>query len=177
MSELSEWVLFNHYELRFYSFLKILFKYFLHPRFYPPPGPYSDKSPTHTSSPFPRLHKDVLIPLSPYPTRPLYSLGTPISWELGASSLTEPRCSSPMLYMCWGPHISWCSMLAGWWSSGWEILGVQINWDCWFTYKINLRLRTSRKAVRAYNNWSISLDPEKRGGFIHLFFHFICWLI
>jgi hypothetical protein len=35
--------------------------------------------------------------------------------------------------MCWGPHISWC-MLPGCWFSVWEILGVQVNWDCWSSW-------------------------------------------
>jgi hypothetical protein len=26
------------------------------------------------------------------------------------------RPGSPLLYVCWGPHISWC-MLPAWWSS------------------------------------------------------------
>jgi hypothetical protein len=39
--------------------------------------------------------------------------------------------------MCWRPHISWC-MLSVWWSSVWEISGVQINWDCWSFYRIAL---------------------------------------
>jgi hypothetical protein len=26
-------------------------------------------------------------------------------------------------------------MLPGWWSSVWEISGVQVNWDCWFSYR------------------------------------------
>jgi hypothetical protein len=29
-----------------------------------------------------------------------------------------------------GRHINWC-MLFVWWSSVWEISGVQINWGCW----------------------------------------------
>jgi hypothetical protein len=37
--------------------------------------------------------------------------------------------------VCWRPHISWCSMLSVWWSSVWEISGVQINWDCWSSYR------------------------------------------
>jgi len=37
--------------------------------------------------------------------------------------------SSSLLFMCLGPHISWC-MLPGWWSSVWVISGVQVNWDC-----------------------------------------------
>jgi hypothetical protein len=56
----------------------------------------------------------------------------------GVSSLLRVRCiisdrtrpSSPLLYIGWGPHISWC-MLPGSWSSFWEILRVQVNWDCW----------------------------------------------
>jgi hypothetical protein len=51
-----------------------------------------------------------------------------VSWGLGASSLIEPRPSIPLLYMCCGPHISWC-MLPGWWSSVWEISGVQVSWE------------------------------------------------
>jgi hypothetical protein len=59
--------------------------------------------------------------------------------RLGASSLNEHRPSSPLLYVCWGPHISWC-MLSVWWSSVWEISGVQVNWDCWSSYRIVLPL-------------------------------------
>jgi hypothetical protein len=74
----------------------------------------------------------------PHPTSPLNSLWPPVSWGLGASSLNEYRPSSPLLYVCWGPHISWC-MLPVWWSNVWEILeGVQINWDCWSSYRIVL---------------------------------------
>ena len=58
----------------------------------------------------PHLHEDVPTPC---PTRPLNSLGPPVSWGLGTFSLTEPRPGSPLLYMCQGPHISWC-MLPGW---------------------------------------------------------------
>ena len=65
--------------------------------------------------PIPCLHMDVPNPqphpTPPHPTRPLSSLGPTFYWGLGASSLTEPRPGS-LLYMCWGPHISWC-MLPG----------------------------------------------------------------
>jgi hypothetical protein len=71
-----------------------------------------------------------------HPTWPLNSLGPP--WGLGASSLIEPT-SSPLLYECWGLHISWC-MLPGWWSSVWEISGIQVNWDCWSSYRVALLL-------------------------------------
>jgi hypothetical protein len=53
--------------------------------------------------------------------------------------LNEPRPCSPLLYVCWGTHISWC-MLSVWWSSVWEILEVQINWDCWSSDKVALLL-------------------------------------
>jgi hypothetical protein len=38
-----------------------------------------------------------------------------------------------------GPHIRWY-MLSVWWSSVWKISGVQINWDCWSSYRIALLL-------------------------------------
>jgi hypothetical protein len=71
-------------------------------------------------------------PITPRPpTRPLNTLGPPVSWGLGVSSLTEPWPSSPLLYMYWGPHISWC-MLPHWGSNVWEISRVQVNWDCYW---------------------------------------------
>jgi hypothetical protein len=77
-------------------------------------------------------------PYHPAPTQPdLNFLRPPVSWGLGASSLTEPRPSIPLLYMCWGPHISWC-MLSVWWSSVWEILRIQVNWNCWYSYRVAL---------------------------------------
>ena len=36
-------------------------------------------------------------------------------------------------------HISWY-MLPGWWSSVWEILRFQVNWDCWSSYRVSLLL-------------------------------------
>jgi hypothetical protein len=79
----------------------------------------------------------------PYPTWSLNSLGPSVSWGLGASSLTKPRPGSHLLYICWGSHISWC-MLPGWWSSVWELSGVQKNWDCWFPYRVILLLSFSQ---------------------------------
>jgi hypothetical protein len=78
-------------------------------------------------------------PTTPPPTRPLNSPGPPVSWGLGASSLTEPRPGSSLLYIFWGPHISWC-MLPGWCSSIWEISGFQVNWDCWSSYRVTFLL-------------------------------------
>ena len=86
--------------------------------------------PPHT-----HLHVNVIPTL--YPIWPLNSLGPPVSWGLGVSSLNEHRPGSPLLYMCWRHHISWC-MLSVWWSSVWEILGVQINWDYWSSNRIAL---------------------------------------
>jgi hypothetical protein len=108
----------------------------LHSRFYSPPGPSSDCSSWNTYSPPP-----VSTMKSPPPPVDLYlnSLGPPVSRELGASSLTKHRPSSPVLYTCQGPHINWC-MLPGWWSSVWEISGVQVNWDCWSSYRVTLLL-------------------------------------
>jgi hypothetical protein len=64
-------------------------------------------------------------PLHSHPTWLLNSQESPVSWGLGASSLIEHRPDSPLLYMCWEPHIIWC-MLSSWWSSVWEISRVQI---------------------------------------------------
>jgi hypothetical protein len=50
-----------------------------------------------------------------HPIWPLNSLRPPVSWGLGASFLNEHRPGSPLLYVCWGPHISWCSCLFGGW--------------------------------------------------------------
>jgi hypothetical protein len=55
----------------------------------------------------PLLHVDAP---TPHPTWPLNSLGPPISWGLGASCLNEHRPGSPLLYVCWGPHTSWCML-------------------------------------------------------------------
>jgi hypothetical protein len=44
--------------------------------------------------------------------------------------------------MCWGgglAHISWCT-LPGWWSSVWEISGIQVNWYCWSSYRVTFHL-------------------------------------
>jgi hypothetical protein len=46
-----------------------------------------------------------------------------------------PSSSSPLLYMCWGLHISWC-MLSAWWPSVWQISGIHVNWDCWSSYRV-----------------------------------------
>jgi hypothetical protein len=60
----------------------------------------------------PGLQEDVPSP-TPHPTNLPHSLGTLFSPGLGASSFTEARPGSPLLYMCRGPHISWY-MVPGW---------------------------------------------------------------
>jgi hypothetical protein len=72
---------------------------------------------------------------TPHPTWPLNSLGSPVSWGLGTSSLNEHRPGIPLLYVCWGPHIIWC-MLYVWWSSVWKISGV-----CRFGVRIFVTIR------------------------------------
>jgi hypothetical protein len=58
-------------------------------------------------------------------TWPLNSLGPPVSWGLGASSLNEHRPGSPLLYVCWGAYFSWCT-LTFWWSNVWETSGSRL---------------------------------------------------
>ena len=109
---------------------------FLHFRFYSLPYPFS------VPYPIPPPCIPVSMRMSsppPHPIRPPDSLGSPFSWGLGESSLTEPKPSSPLLYVCWEPHISWC-MLPGWWFNVWEISRVQANWDFWSSYRVNLLL-------------------------------------
>jgi hypothetical protein len=112
----------------------LLFIYFIYtPDFIPCP-----LNPPTVSHPIPPPH-----PLSswgwPPPTthltRPKNTLGPPVCWGLGPSSLNGYRPSSPLLYVCWGSHINWC-MLPGWWSSVWETLMIQVNWYCWSSYNI-----------------------------------------
>jgi hypothetical protein len=64
-----------------------------------------------------------------HPSRPPHFQGSQVTWDLGASSLTESRSGSPLVYICWGPHIGWC-MLPGWWLSFWEISRVHVSRDC-----------------------------------------------
>jgi len=112
----------------FFSF--ILFNLFLHSIFIPLLA-HPLTVPHPILPPHLCLPKDVPIspPLPPPLPPPHQSSKLP-----GASSLlkvryislTEPRPGSPLLYLCWGPHLSWC-MLPGWWSSVWGISGVEVE--------------------------------------------------
>jgi hypothetical protein len=93
----------NTLSYNYYTIIIIIF-FSLYSRFYSPPGPPSNCSTSHTSSLHLCLHENIPIPA----IRPLNFPGPPVSWGLGASSLSEPRDGSPPLFICWGPHIIWC---------------------------------------------------------------------
>ena len=93
----------------------------------------------NTIAPLSHFTNFVVVVYFFFSTWPLNPLGPLFSWGLGASSLNECGSGSPLLHVCWGPHIRWC-MLSVWWSSVWEISGVQTNWDFWSSYRIALLL-------------------------------------
>lgn len=112
-------------------FLKKLIN-FLHFIFYSPP--IHPKPTPHPLSPHGCPH--------PHPTWPLNSLGLPVSWELSASSLNEHRPSIPLLCVCVfvaSYHLVYAACLVAQCLRG-PVLGVQINWDCWSSYRIILLL-------------------------------------
>ena len=120
------------------SFFNLIFlNLFLYSIFHAYPHPPSDCSTSHTSShTCPSLHVDVP---NPHHTWPLNSLGSPVSWGLGASSLNEHRSASPLNVCVLGVSyqlvyavflVFKCLKDMG--------VGVQINWDCWFSYRITL---------------------------------------
>jgi len=78
-------------------------------------------------------------PNNHHSTRSSHSLGPQISQGLGTPSLTESRPSSPLLYMCQGPHFN-CCMLSGWRISVWETSRDQVSSDCWSYYGVALPL-------------------------------------
>jgi hypothetical protein len=76
---------------------------------------------THSWSTLPQSLSPFLLSLSPRgcpptTTRPRHSLGPQVSRGLSASSPTEARPGSPLLYMCLRSRTSSC-MLPGWWLS------------------------------------------------------------
>jgi hypothetical protein len=120
------------HQTNFLSASQSFFFFFETPDYIPLPV-HPQNAPHPITPPFP----PVSTRKSPQtPIIPLNSLGPP---GLGASSLAESRPRSPLLYMCWGPHISWCR-LPGWWASVWEISEVQVNWDCRSFYRVTLFL-------------------------------------
>jgi hypothetical protein len=119
------------------------------------------------------LHENVPT-LNPHPTRSLNTVGPSGFWGLGESSLTEPRPSRLLLYMCWGPHISWY-MLVGWWSSVWEISGILINWDCWSFYRVTLLLGFFHLFPNLTTGFSSSC-PLVGCKYLHLTLSAACWV-
>jgi hypothetical protein len=112
----------------------------------------------------------------PHPTWPQNSLGPPVSWGLGASSLNEHRPWSPLLYVCWGPHISWC-MLSVWWSNAWKISGVQINRESWSSYRI--ALLSVFQLLSAFPNSTTGVScfcPLIECKYWHLILSATCWV-
>ena len=123
----------------FFSFLNFSFNLPFTPHIPFPTRPHSPSKCSTSPPPPPHHAPPPRGCLQHPPTWPLNSLGPPVSWGLGTSSLNEHRPGSPLLYVCWGPRLSRC-MLSIWWSSVWEILGVQINWNCWPSYRVTLLL-------------------------------------
>jgi hypothetical protein len=82
-----------------------------------------------------------------------------------ASSLNEHRHRSPLLYVCWWPHISWY-MLSVWWSSVWEISGVQINWYYCSSYRVALLLSFFQPSL--IQQWGSAASVYWLGGTICL---------
>ena len=113
--------------------LLLFLNLFLQSTHYPPPGLPSNCSSAHTPSP--RSISKMSPPRPPpHQTSPLP----------GASNLLRVRYifshwGNTLLYMCREPQISWC-MLPSWWLSVWEISRVQVNLDCWSSYRVALFL-------------------------------------
>lgn len=91
-----------------FVFIFIFNLFFKESSCYPPPGPTSESSSLHLSSHC--LQEDVLTsiphPTPLHPARPPYSLRSQDSRSLGASTLTEAKPGSPLLYKCQGPRTS-----------------------------------------------------------------------
>jgi hypothetical protein len=134
--------------------------------------PPSNHSTSHIPPQPPYLHIDVPIP---YSTWPLNSLGPPVSWGLGASSLNEQRPRSPLLYVCWRPHIS-CCMLSVWWSSVSEISGEQVNWDCWSSYRVALFLSFFQPSLIQQLTEVSCFCPLVECKYVHLTLLAACWV-
>jgi hypothetical protein len=91
-------------------------------------------STSHTSSLPSFLYKDFCTPY-PHPQQTCKLLGASrlLRVRYIISEWTQTRQSSTICVL--GASISWC-ILPGWWSSVWEISGVQVNWDCWSSYSL-----------------------------------------
>jgi hypothetical protein len=127
-----------HFFFFFFYFLGIfLFKliYLLYSIFHshsPYPDPPSNCSTSHTSSPStPCLHVDAR---TPHPTSKLPGASILLRVRYIISVWTQTQKSSTVCVL----GASYQLVYSVWWSSVWKILGVQINWDCWSSYRIAL---------------------------------------
>ena len=92
----------------------------------------------HLFLPYPCHYEDnPNPPLPPYQTSSIPEASNLLSIKCIFSD--HAQTSSSLLYMCWGPFISWC-MLPGWWASVCEISYAQVRWDCWSCYRVTLLL-------------------------------------
>jgi hypothetical protein len=84
-----------------YIYLTLFVIHILHSIFHSPPLSIHPPTAPH---PTPPLHPTPSPHGCPYhhPSWPLKSLGPPVSWGLGTSSLNEHRPRSPLLYCVWG---------------------------------------------------------------------------
>jgi len=85
-------------------------------------------SPLHSSPPSPIPFSSERVALGHNP-----SLRHQISTGLGTSFPTEARHGSSLLCICQEPQTTQC-MFLGWRLSLCELPGVQISWQCWFSY-------------------------------------------
>ena len=127
-----------------------------------------------------------LHPIAPPDTLSLHGCShTPphmISKLPGASTLLRVRCSISewtqtwlsSTLLCWGSHISWC-MLPGWWSSVWEMSGIQINWGCLSSYRIALLLSFFQPSLTQQQGSAASVYWLSADICIWLF-QLLCWV-
>jgi hypothetical protein len=88
-----------------FSFIYLFIIYFFYPDFVS--FPVHPLTVPHPIPPLSHPHLQGDAP-NPYPIRFSHSLGLQVFWGLVATSFIESRPCSPLLYMSWGPHISWC---------------------------------------------------------------------
>jgi hypothetical protein len=148
MKSLSSWVQMSD----LYSFS--LLHYFLHSVFHSPLLPPI----CPLTAPYPTL-----LPListwmpPPHATSPLNSPGPPVSGWLCASSLNDHIPRSPLLHVCWGLILAGVCCLFG--GSVFFRSWIQINWDCWSSYRTALLLSffqpsvTLQHGLAAYVRW------------------------
>ena len=112
---------------------------------------------------------------TPHRIRSPYSIGFPVSWGLGASSLTGSILGSPLLHVLVGAHIRWY-MLPGWWATVWAITRIQVSWHCWSSYRVSLLL----SFFQLFPNSTTGVPgfcPLNGCKYLHLTFSAACWVL